>query len=101
VPIYEYECGKCHHRFEKLQRFSDPPADACPECGGSVSQLLSPPAIQFKGSGWYVTDYAHKSARPPSPGNGKSGQSDSAAAPSETKAVSETKAASAPAAEKK
>jgi len=60
MPLYEYECQKCHYRFEKLQRFSDPPPAKCPECGGKVSQLLSAPAVQFKGSGWYVTDYARK-----------------------------------------
>jgi putative FmdB family regulatory protein len=71
VPLYEYECNKCHHRFERLQRMSDPPVKECPECGGSVWQVLSPPAIQFKGSGWYVTDYAHKNSVPaPTNGNG-------------------------------
>ncbi len=60
MPLYEYECQKCHYRFEKLQRLSDPPPAKCPECGGKVSQLLSAPAVQFKGSGWYVTDYARK-----------------------------------------
>jgi putative FmdB family regulatory protein len=73
VPIYEYECTRCKHRFEKLQRFSDPPADECPACGGPVSQMLSAPAIQFKGSGWYVTDYARKSSSAAPLGNGKSG----------------------------
>src|SRR5262249_9802032 len=51
----------CHHRFEKIQKFSDPHVKKCPRCGGAVEQLLSPPAVQFKGSGWYVTDYAKKS----------------------------------------
>jgi putative FmdB family regulatory protein len=60
VPLYEYECQDCHFRFEKLQRLSDPPPAKCPECGGKISQLLSAPAVQFKGSGWYVTDYARK-----------------------------------------
>jgi putative FmdB family regulatory protein len=60
VPLYEYECQDCHFRFEKLQRLSDPPPPKCPECGGKISQLLSAPAVQFKGSGWYVTDYARK-----------------------------------------
>jgi putative FmdB family regulatory protein len=62
MPLYEYKCKKCHHRFEKIQKFSDPHVKKCPECGGPVEQLLSPPAVQFKGSGWYVTDYAKKSA---------------------------------------
>jgi putative FmdB family regulatory protein len=61
VPIYEYVCQKCHHRFEKIQKFSDPKIKRCPECGGPVEQALHAPAVQFKGSGWYVTDYARKS----------------------------------------
>ena len=60
MPLYEYKCKKCGHRFEKIQKFSDPPVKKCPECGGAVEQLLSAPAVQFKGSGWYVTDYAKK-----------------------------------------
>jgi len=60
VPLYEYQCKKCQHRFEKIQKFSDPLVKKCPKCGGPVEQLLSAPAVQFKGSGWYVTDYARK-----------------------------------------
>jgi len=60
MPLYEYECESCGHRFEKIQKFSDPPLDKCPVCGGPVRKLLSSPAIQFKGSGWYITDYARK-----------------------------------------
>jgi len=60
VPLYEYQCKKCRHRFEKIQKFSDSPVKKCPECGGPVEKLLSAPAVQFKGSGWYVTDYARK-----------------------------------------
>lgn len=63
MPLYEYECRKCHHRFERIQKFSDPPADKCPECGGKVDQVISAPAVQFKGSGWYVTDYAGKNPK--------------------------------------
>jgi len=62
VPLYEYECRKCGHRFERIQKFSDPLVKKCPECGGKVEQLISAPAVQFKGSGWYVTDYAGKGA---------------------------------------
>jgi putative FmdB family regulatory protein len=68
MPLYEYQCKKCHHRFERIQKFSDPHIKKCPECGGAVEQLLSPPAVQFKGSGWYVTDYAKKSSAPASSG---------------------------------
>ncbi len=61
MPLYEYECAACGHRFELIQRFSDAPADTCTACGsGPVHKLLSAPAIQFKGTGWYVTDYAGK-----------------------------------------
>lgn len=61
MPLYEYECDDCGNRFERIRRFSDPPLTTCPECDGSIRKLLSPPAIQFKGTGWYVTDYARKS----------------------------------------
>jgi putative FmdB family regulatory protein len=64
MPLYEYQCKKCGHRFEKIQKFSDKPITKCPECGGKVEQLLSAPAVQFKGSGWYVTDYAKKGGTP-------------------------------------
>jgi putative FmdB family regulatory protein len=60
MPLYEYECEACGHRFEQIQSFSDPPVDKCPACGGAVRKLMSMPAIQFKGSGWYITDYARK-----------------------------------------
>jgi putative FmdB family regulatory protein len=61
MPLYEYECKKCHHRFERIQKYSDPHVKKCPDCGGPVEQVVSAPAVQFKGSGWYVTDYAKKS----------------------------------------
>jgi putative FmdB family regulatory protein len=62
MPLYEYECSLCGHRFELIQRFADPPAEKCPVCGqGPVLKLLSAPAVHFKGTGWYVTDYAKKS----------------------------------------
>lgn len=60
MPIYEYECTKCARVFEKIQRHSEPPLETCDECGGPVRRLVSSPAIQFKGEGWYVTDYAGK-----------------------------------------
>jgi putative FmdB family regulatory protein len=74
MPLYEYECKKCHHRFEKIQKFSDKMVKKCPECGGPVEQMISAPAVQFKGSGWYVTDYAKKSS---SPGSSDGGDSES------------------------
>lgn len=60
MPLYEYQCKKCKHKFEKIQKFSDPPIKKCPECGGPVEKLLHAPAVQFKGTGWYVTDYGGK-----------------------------------------
>jgi putative FmdB family regulatory protein len=60
MPLYEYECDVCQHRFEKIQRMSDPLVDTCPVCGGAVHKRLSAPAIQFKGSGFYITDYVKK-----------------------------------------
>jgi putative FmdB family regulatory protein len=65
MPLYEYECSTCGHHFEVIRKFSDPPEEKCPKCGGAVRKLQSAPAFQFKGTGWYVTDYA------------KSGQSES------------------------
>jgi putative FmdB family regulatory protein len=66
MPLYEYECLKCGERSEILQKLSDPPYTHCPKCGGEVKKLLSSPAIQFKGSGFYKTDYASKSSTPSS-----------------------------------
>jgi putative FmdB family regulatory protein len=70
MPLYEYQCKKCGHRFEKIQKFSDKPVKKCPQCGGPVEQTISAPAVQFKGSGWYVTDYAKKSTAPASSDGG-------------------------------
>jgi putative FmdB family regulatory protein len=61
LPLYEYRCLKCDRRFEKIEKVSGPHLKKCPDCGGSVEALISAPAIQFKGTGWYVTDYAKKS----------------------------------------
>jgi putative FmdB family regulatory protein len=73
VPLYEYECAR-HGRFEVMKKYSDPRVESCPTCGGSVEKLFSAPAIQFKGSGWYVTDYARKSGGESKSGEGKSGE---------------------------
>jgi putative FmdB family regulatory protein len=69
MPLYEYQCKKCGHRFEKIQKFSDAMLKKCPECGGKIEQMLSAPAAHFKGSGWYVTDYPKKSSGAPSSGS--------------------------------
>jgi putative FmdB family regulatory protein len=96
MPLYEYECPACGHRFELIQRFADPPAETCVACGqGPVHKLLSAPAVHFKGTGWYVTDYAKKtgaSAVRTDAGPGEAGKSDGAAAESKP-AATETKAA--------
>lgn len=99
MPLYEYQCDDCGHRFELIRKFSDDPVRNCPSCAGSVRKLLSSPAIQFKGTGWYVTDYARKSdssdAQPAS-GEGKSG-SDAADAPKkESKKTDSSKTGSSP-----
>jgi putative FmdB family regulatory protein len=62
MPIYEYECTQCGCRSEAVQKVNEPPLRACKKCGGTLKKLISSPAIQFKGSGWYITDYAKKSA---------------------------------------
>jgi putative FmdB family regulatory protein len=107
MPLYEYEC-EAGHRFELIRKFADPPVETCPECGRPVHKLMSSPAFQFKGTGWYITDYARKdSASTSSKGEkaekadktsdaSKSEKSDSAAAKTETKGESkaETKSES-------
>ncbi|MGE5326592.1 MAG: FmdB family zinc ribbon protein [Deltaproteobacteria bacterium] len=98
MPLYEYRCRKCGNVVEKIQKFSDAPLTRCEKCGGKLEKLLSPPAIQFKGSGWYVTDYARKSSPGPSGSNGGSGSGDGAKSDSKTKA--EKPGAPAPAAKK-
>ena len=60
MPLYEYQCDACGHRFEHIQKFSDPLLTVCPKCGDMIRKLVSSPAFQFKGTGWYVTDYAKK-----------------------------------------
>lgn len=88
MPLYEYECKKCHHRFERIQKFSDPHVKKCPECGGPIEQVISAPAVQFKGSGWYVTDYG-KSKSPSHASKEKDG--DSSAAKKDEKSKGEEK----------
>ncbi len=86
MPLYEYQCKKCHHRFERIVKFSDPLMKRCPDCGGAVERTISAPTVQFKGSGWYVTDYAKKTSAPSS----SSGESSSKG---ESKAESKTESA--------
>lgn len=94
MPLYEYKCHACGKVFEVMQRFSDEPLTLHEGCGGRLERLLSPPAFQFKGSGWYITDYARK-------GDGKgdskaSKESGGASAPSSTEKSSDAKPASSP-----
>jgi putative FmdB family regulatory protein len=75
MPLYEYHCDACDSTFEKIQqKYSDAQVEVCPKCGkGPVRKLISSPAIQFKGTGWYVTDYAKKSSTDGGSSSGKSG----------------------------
>jgi putative FmdB family regulatory protein len=75
VPLYEYQCEKCGESFEVMQKFADEPLTTHPACGGPVHRLISAPALQFKGSGWYITDYAKGSNAPGTNGSSKSGDS--------------------------
>lgn len=110
MPLYEYECDACKQRFEVIhQRFSDPNPDACRKCGqGPIRRLMSSPAIQFKGSGFYITDYAQKgksegASTKGDGGGGEASKSDGAsagtksdAAPASTPAKTESSASSTP-----
>ncbi len=83
MPLYEYQCEACGQRFEVIQKFSDAPVEVCTKCGkGPVTRLLSSPAIQFKGTGWYITDYSQKGKSSGEKASGKEGstKSDSSAA---------------------
>ena len=84
MPLYEYQCEKCGDLFEVMQKFSDEPLTKHEKCGGKVHRLLSAPALQFKGSGWYITDYA-KNASSSGNGGGKKEDSGAAKPGSETK----------------
>lgn len=95
MPLYEYQCTACAHRFERIVKFSDAPVTTCPKCGKETAeQMISAPAVQFKGSGWYVTDYARKGSAQASSGSAKSEAASDAAsdAASSGKESSGTKA---------
>ena len=99
MPLYEYQCHRCGKTFELLQKFSDDPVTVHDQCGGEVERLISPPALQFKGTGWYVTDYAGngRAGSKAGHGNGKSEpktEAGKAEAKTENKPATETKAAS-------
>jgi putative FmdB family regulatory protein len=90
MPLYEYQCDACAHRFEVIQQYKDAPIDVCPKCGGTVKKLLSSPAIQFKGSGFYITDYARKGSESATTRAGEA-KSDSTASESKSESKTETK----------
>lgn len=90
MPLYEYQCTKCKRRTEKIESVSGPHLKKCPHCGGKVEPLISAPAIQFKGSGWYVTDYAKKSPVTASSSNGDSKSKDEAASKKESASKEES-----------
>ncbi|MGH9475576.1 MAG: FmdB family zinc ribbon protein [Terriglobales bacterium] len=75
MPLYEYECGRCHKRVEKIQSFAAEPLTTCGFCGGPLERLISAPTIQFKGTGWYATDYAHSNSSPATSAESKPAES--------------------------
>ncbi len=79
MPIYEYKCNVCGHRFEKLQSFSEEPVKTCPQCGGEVKKLISRSSFILKGSGWYATDYARKNGGSSSSSTSSTSSQDSSA----------------------
>jgi len=102
LPLYEYACTQCGQRSEKIQKFSDPPLTKCEHCGGKLKRLVSSPAIQFKGSGWYVTDYARKPSTAPAESAASSGNGSKEKGPDSAKkeALSAKTSKEKPAAEK-
>ncbi len=89
MPLYQYECQSCGHRFEVIQKFSDPLVSVCPKCGGAVEKLVSSPAFQFKGSGFYLTDYGRGGGSDTAPGKGGKSESGDTAAKGEKSEKSE------------
>jgi len=90
MPIYEYQCKQCNGRQEVIQKFSDAPLTECPSCGGEMKKLYSSPAIQFKGSGFYKTDYANSSSTPSASAKGDGGGKSESAGGSDSKAESKS-----------
>jgi putative FmdB family regulatory protein len=97
MPLYEYKCKKCGHRFERIQSFSAPDVKECPICQSEVERLISAPAVQFKGSGFYSTDYASKPAASNKSQEGGGGSSsDSSSGDKGTSAKTESASTPAP-----
>jgi putative FmdB family regulatory protein len=102
MPLYEYQCFVCSQRFERIQKVSAEPVSTCPSCGGSVRRLLGSPALQFKGSGWYVTDYGKSNTSAPARGDSPAASSgktkdESSSGPTEKAAGGESSKPAAPA----
>lgn len=94
MPLYPYRCTKCGHRFEKIQSFSSDPETECPKCGGKLERPLTAPGLQFKGAGWYVTDYASKGSSS-TESTAKESASTESKAPAENKPAASESSASA------
>ena len=94
MPLYEYQCQNCKERMEVIQRMSDPPPALCPKCGGEMKKLFSSPAIQFKGSGFYKTDYASGSKSSSSTGESSTAAKTEAKTETKTEAKPESKSES-------
>src|SRR5579859_6458032 len=90
MPIYEYKCNSCGKKFEKIEKFSDSPLETHEECGGPVERLLSAPAFQFKGTGWYVTDYARSNSNRDGKNGSESKKDSSSDSKSESKSSSDS-----------
>jgi len=101
MPLYEYKCHSCGENFEVMQKFSDDPLTVHEACGGPVERLLSPPALQFKGSGWYVTDYAGKNGNSRSSKDAAKDSPKSAESPSKSESKTETKSSAGSTSDKK
>ncbi len=101
MPIYEYRCTKCGHRFEVIQKVNDAHISKCEKCKGKAERLISSPAIQFKGSGWYITDYARKGQSDQSDPSSKSGSSESSGSSEKTSESSSSDGSSEKTGEKK
>jgi putative FmdB family regulatory protein len=100
LPLYEYKCRKCGHRFEKIEKVDASITKKCPKCGAVAERMLAAPAIQFKGSGWYVTDYAGKNAAKTA-GEASEGSSAESGAKKEDSKSSESKTSESKSSEKK
>ena len=96
MPLYEYCCTKCGKKIERIQKFSDDPLTSCEECGGKLEKLMSAPAIRFKGSGWYINDYAKKDTGGEKKANGEklTGNKDKPETPAKSSEASKDKTSS-------